>query len=100
MNITIPPGETATIWLPGATAIRIDDRHRVIAVDTTSTNFADSEPLIPEWLVQDLREGSYGDFHQLKPADECFDSTCAGQGGQHATAEERAAFRDDLHCLG
>ena len=55
MDITIPPGETATIWLPGATAIRIDAEHRVIAVDTTSTNFADSEPLIPEWLVQDLR---------------------------------------------
>ena len=28
MDITIPPGETATIWLPGATAIRIDAEHR------------------------------------------------------------------------
>ena len=55
MDITIPPGETATIWLPGATAIRVDAEYQVIAVDTTSTNFAVGEPLIPEWLMQDLR---------------------------------------------
>jgi hypothetical protein len=85
MDVTIPPGETTTIWLPGATAIRIDARYRVIAVDGTSSD----TPLGAEWLVQDLRDGTYGDFHQLRPAVECFDTTCA-QGGQHGTAEERA----------
>ena len=106
MDVTIPPGETATIYLPGSAAIRIDAAHRVIAVDYVSTMTSGNDdfdacaaaaaaPLAPEWLVQDLREGTYGDFHQLKPAGECLDKDCAGS-GQHATAEERAALRDDL----
>lgn len=106
MDITIPPGETVTAYLPGSVAIRIDTRHRVIAVDYVSTMTADARdfdamneaadvPLAPEWLVQDLREGTYGDFHQLKPAGECTDADCAGS-GQHATAGDRAALRDDL----
>jgi hypothetical protein len=111
MDITIPPGETATIWLPGAIAIRIDSGHRVIAVDGVSTMTADAgdfavscavadAPLAPEWLVHDLRGGTYGDFHQLRPAAECFDSACGGVRGEHVTAEELAAFRDDLGGIG
>lgn len=100
MDITIPPGETATIRLPGATAIRIDAEHRVIAVDGTSwSGTAEDGPLGPEWLVQDLRDGTYGDFHRLRPADECADRDCA-RSGQHATTGELAAFRDALGDVG
>lgn len=106
MDITVPADEITTVYLPGSAAIRIDSRHRVIAVDYVSTMVADAAdfaavnaaadaPLVPEWLVQDLREGTYGDFHQLKPAGECIDVDCAGS-GQHATAGERAALRDAL----
>lgn len=93
MDITIQPGEDVTIRLAGATAIRIDPEHRVIAVDGTST--ADSGPLAPEWLVLDLRDGTYGDFHRLTPADGCFDRDCA-RSGQHAAPADLAAFRDAL----
>jgi hypothetical protein len=96
MEITVPPGEVVTVLLPGATALRIDARHRVMAVDTVSTAVHQGGSLRPAWLVQDLREGTYGDFHQLTTAAECFDSTCAAS-GQHVTAAERAAFRDDLN---
>jgi prevent-host-death family protein len=79
----IPPaGHAITIELPGLTAIRIDTAGRVVAIDCISGVANDAEPLSPEWLVRDLRDGTYGGFHRLKPADECFDTECAAS-GQH-----------------
>jgi hypothetical protein len=64
------------IDLPGLTAIRIDTRRRIVAVDGTSG----SRPVGPEWTVLDLRDGTYGGFHRLIPADMCFDSECVAAG--------------------
>lgn len=89
----VPVGEAATIHLPGSIAIRVIPAHRVIAVDYMSMNRFPGEPLIPEWLVEDLRKGQYGDFHSLRPVAECFDAEHA-RSGEHATAEERATVRD------
>ena len=41
-----------------------------------------AEPLSPEWTVCDLRDGTYGDFHRLAPADHCNDADCA-RSGEH-----------------
>jgi hypothetical protein len=79
--------DVLVIELPGLTAIRIDAKARVVAVDGMSGNPGD-EPLSPEWQVLDLRDGIYGGFHRLVPADMCFDADCAGS-GQHDVAGER-----------
>jgi hypothetical protein len=83
VSIRIPPGQVVTITLPGLTAIRIDTAARVAAIDGISGSATREEPCSPEWLVHDLRDGTYGDFHRLRPASECFDADCAGS-GQHA----------------
>ena len=77
--------DVLVIELPGLTAIRIDAKARVVAVDGMSGNPGD-EPLSPEWQVLDLRDGIYGGFHRLIPADMCFDADCAGA-GEHVSAE-------------
>ena len=79
--IKIAPGETATIELPGLTALKIDAVNRTIAIDGISGHM-DGGPLGWDWPVQDLRDGIYGDFHRLTPPADCFDAHCAGS-GQH-----------------
>jgi len=64
------------IELPGLTAIRVDTARRIIAIDCISG----SGQVGREWSVADLRGSTYGDFHRLKPAGECFDAACAGSG--------------------
>ena len=65
-----------TIEVPGLTAVRIDTVHRLVAVDAISgTGMAG-----PAWTVVDLRGGTYGDFHRLRPAGDCFDAHCASAG--------------------
>jgi hypothetical protein len=66
---------TVTITLPGLTAIRIDPKTRTIAIDTISGHPRDPESLA-EWFVADLRNGTYGDFHRLRPGHECNDPEC------------------------
>lgn len=66
-----------TIALPGLTAVRIDIHHKVIAIDHISGEMDGTG----EYVVHDLRAGTYGDFHQLQPADHCNDDECAA--GQH-----------------
>lgn len=83
LKIQLPAGDTLTVEIPGLTAIRIDTEGRVIAVDGISGTPVSGEPLHPEWAVRDLRDGTYGDFHRLKPADQCNDSDCAKR-GEHA----------------
>jgi hypothetical protein len=62
-----------TVELPGLTAIRIETATRTIAIDNISGTTTRGEPCLPEWTLHDLRNGTYGDFHRLKPAGECFD---------------------------
>ena len=76
-NFHLTNGEL-TIELPGLTAIRIDTARRLIAVDGISG----SGTVGPWWSVADLRDGTYGDFHRLQPADQCNDADCI-QSGQH-----------------
>jgi transcriptional regulator with XRE-family HTH domain len=85
VSIRIPPGQVVTITLPGLTAIRIDTAARIAAIDGISGTATREEPCEPEWLMHDLRDGTYGDFHRLRPASECFDAECA-ENGQHAPA--------------
>src|ERR1035441_4762796 len=81
-TMRIPPaGHAIMIELPGLTAIRIDTGTHTVAIDCIS-GLVDPEGLGPEWTVRDLRDGTYGGFHRLKPADECFDTECAAS-GQH-----------------
>jgi hypothetical protein len=75
------------IELPGLTAVVIDPVNRLIAVDGISGNM-NATPLDPEWSVRDLRDGTYGDFHRLRPAGDCLDASCAAS-GQHDVAEGR-----------
>jgi hypothetical protein len=83
-----------TIELPGLTGIRIDTERRIIAIDGLSGSC--DEPLFPDYAVHDLRHGTYGDFHRLKPAGECFDpegcrdATDPGS-RQHVALREEAA---------
>ena len=76
-DITIEQGTTLTIKLPGLTAVRIDTGRRIVAIDHISgSNYgphADLGPAEPAFTVHDLRNGTYGDFHRLKPAPDCFD---------------------------
>jgi hypothetical protein len=79
--------DVLVIKLPGLTAVRIDAARHIIAVDGVS---GEAPPFPePEWQVLDLRDGIYGDFHRLNPAESCFDAAvCAGT-GQHDVAPER-----------
>ena len=78
--------DVLVIELPGLTAVRIDAGQHIIAVDGIS---GETPPFPePEWQVYDLRDGIYGGFHRLVPADMCFDADCAGS-GQHDVAGER-----------
>jgi hypothetical protein len=72
------PGEAIAegvviIRLPGLAAIRIDTQNRFIAIDGISGPVPPGGPLMPQYLVHDLRGGTYGDFHRLLPAGECSD---------------------------
>lgn len=71
---------TLTIELPGLTAIRIDAKTRTIAIDGISGT---AHELSPGWFIADLRDGTYGDFHRLRPSDECFDPQGCASEGQH-----------------
>lgn len=64
-----------TIKLPGLTAVRFDTHRGLIAIDRVS-GLADGTA---EWTVRDLRHGVYGDFHLLRPADDCTYRECANQ---------------------
>jgi hypothetical protein len=79
--------DVLVVELPGLIAIRISTASRQIAVDGMSGNAGDAG-LGPEWQLLDLRDGIYGGFHRLVPADMCFDADCAGS-GQHDVAGER-----------
>lgn len=83
-DIVIADGAVLTITLPGLTGIRIDATTRLIAVDGYSGDTAGGG-LLPEWRVADLRDGTYGDFHRLRPPGECPDPNCVAA-GQHAIA--------------
>jgi hypothetical protein len=67
-----------TIEIPGLTAVRIDTGRRIVAVDGITGHGT----IGPEWTVADLRDGTYGDFHRLGPADECPDRDCI-RAGEH-----------------
>jgi hypothetical protein len=76
---------TVTITLTGLTAIRIDPRTRTIAIDGISGEAHRDEPCLPDWfIITDLRDGTYRDFHRLKRADQCFDGRCAVSGQHNA----------------
>lgn len=77
----ISSGDVLTVELPALTAVRIDTRNRVIAVDGVSGT--SDGPLGPDWTLRDLRDGTYGDFHRLLPASQCLDAACVAS-GQHA----------------
>ncbi len=62
-----------TVELPALTALRIDTATRTIAIDCISGMTTRAEPCLPDWIVHDLRGGTYGDFHRLSPTGECFD---------------------------
>ena len=92
---------TITVNLPGLIAIRIDTRTRTIAIDGISGEACRAEPLLPEWFVADLRDGTYGGFHRLSPREECFDRDCADSGQHnalyphvHQTIEETGDCRE------
>jgi len=91
-------GDVLTIEVPGLTAVRIDTRNRLIAIDGISGisggTETGGESLSPEWAVRDLRDGTYGDFHRLKPAGQCNDPDCAKR-GEHAGPA--AALSRDAH---
>jgi hypothetical protein len=87
-TIKLKGDDILVIEVPGLTAIRIDPETRVIAVDGIS-GAAEGEALAPDWQVLDLRDGTYGGFHRLIPADMCFDAECAGS-GQHVGRKQRA----------
>jgi hypothetical protein len=74
------------IGLPGLTAVRIDTARRVVAIDGISGT---GENPYPEWTVLDLRDGTYGGFHRLTPADMCLDADCSGA-GEHEIGEQAA----------
>lgn len=76
MSVKILTGDILTIEVPGLTAIRIDTESRVLAIDGIS-GVTEGGPLTSEWAVRDLRGGTYGDFHRLKPSGECSDASCA-----------------------
>lgn len=82
-TISLTDGEL-TITVPGLTAVRINVERRLIAVDCLSGT--PEYPAGADWTVADLRDGTYGGFHRLKPAGECFDSACA-RSGQHIAVE-------------
>lgn len=82
-HIKFKPGQSMTIEIPGMTAIRIDAERRMIAIDCISGRASEDGPRDPEWTVHDLREGTYGDFHRLRPAGECFDAPGCARRGQH-----------------
>jgi hypothetical protein len=84
-TIQIKGDDILVIELPGLTAIRIDTAARVIAVDGISGT-AESRELARAWKVLDLRDGTYGGFHRLIPADMCFDADCSGA-GEHEIGE-------------
>jgi hypothetical protein len=79
IKITEWTSDVLGIELPGLTAVRVDTARRIIAIDCISG----SGQVGREWSVADLRGSTYGDFHRLKPAVECFDAACAGS-GEHA----------------
>jgi hypothetical protein len=84
-TIELKGDDVLVIDVPGLTAVRIDPRARVIAIDGISGTpgaYGSSDALTPAWQVLDLRGGTYGGFHRLIPADICFDVDCAGA-GQH-----------------
>lgn len=98
-DIVIEKDASVTIGLPGLTGIMIDTAARLIAVDNIS-GAAHGEPLRPGYVVRDLRDGVYGDFHRLTPAASCFDPVCAAS-GEHDTdpgtaAGQMAAVREVL----
>lgn len=75
-DIKVQQGAVLTIALPGLTAIRIDTTKRLIAIDGISGSTTQDEPCMPDWALLDLRDGTYGDFHRLRDADECSDPDC------------------------
>lgn len=82
-TIEVKGDDILVIELPGLTAIRIDTARRIVAVDHISGTGTG-----PEWTVLDLRDGTFGDFHRLIPADMCFDVGCSGA-GEHEIGERR-----------
>ena len=76
-RVTTNDEDLMTIELAGLTAVRIDRASRVIAIDNISGTGADDGPLGPEWTVRDLRDGTIGDFHRLRPASQCAFVDCA-----------------------
>lgn len=84
IRIASDDDDVMTIKLPGLTAVRIDTSRRVIAIDWISGT-ADCES--PEWTLRDLRDGTFGDFHRLRPADECGHVGCAGSEHDTMTRE-------------
>jgi hypothetical protein len=86
-DIKIPQGAVITIELPGLTALRIDTKHRLMALDGISGNPAPDEAVSVSWQLADLRDGIYGDFHRLLPADRCGDADCRSA-GEHDVSPE------------
>jgi hypothetical protein len=76
-TIEVKGDDILVIELPGLTAIRIDTARRIVAVDHISGTGTG-----PEWTVLDLRDGTFGDFHRLIPANMCGYSDCVA-GGEH-----------------
>jgi hypothetical protein len=83
----IPAGSIVTIEVPGLAAVRIDTYRRMIAIDHVSGS-AEGEPLSPEWIVRDLRDGTWGDFHSLRPASACGHAECAAS--EHDTQAQES----------
>lgn len=91
--IKVKAGSVITIELPGLTAVRIDTVNGLIAVDGISGTAAPGEGWV-DWNVINLQHGTYGDFHQLRPADECSDSDCVER-GEHDRAAVSGTERQD-----
>jgi hypothetical protein len=76
VTIKITGDDVVTVEGPRLTAVRIDAARRLIAIDGISGP-ADSDLSGPDWTVRDLRGGTFGDFHRLRPSNQCGRRGCA-----------------------